>query len=177
MPSIPTYGVSTSNKGPEWDKFQWHFATVRNFPSHFGRSNVCKGNFDSSSFSDHSFFAAGLDCFVTVRSSLWACTAADCAFCIGDLLVGFVRISFGCIIQNGNSWNWQAIRNLLQMMLRESIMKIRMNKGMLTYQHGSLKLILSDVFCTPNCNSNSIVCCKRVSVNSKRNLKGKEFCI
>ena len=35
-------------------------------------------------------------------------------------------------------------------------MKIRMNKGMLTYQHGSLKLILSVVFCTPNCNSNSM---------------------
>ena len=68
------------------------------------------------------------------------------AVCIGDLLVGFVHISFGCMIQNGNSWNWQAIRNLLQMMLRESIMKIRMKKGMLTYQHGSLKLILSIVF-------------------------------
>ena len=35
---------------------------------------------------------------------------------------------------------------LLQMMLRESIMKIRVNKGMLTYQHGSLKLILSILF-------------------------------
>jgi len=32
-----------------------------------------------------------------------------CFFFFGDWLVGFVHISFGCIIQNGNSWNWQAI--------------------------------------------------------------------